>query len=175
MRKLWQISDDLEALAALLDGLEGEITDDEAGRAIEKWFDEIGAERNQKIDNYCALIRQYEAYAAARQFEAGRLEAMAKADENKAENLKQRLHYFFEKHDIAKLETDRFKVAIQNNGGSLPLIYPDTWKESPESAPEKYQRVEVKLNTEAIREDLRNDQAPDGVALGVRGKHLRIR
>lgn len=175
MRTLWQISDDLEALASLLDGLEGELTEDQAGQAIEKWFDEIGAERDQKVDNYCALIRQYEADSAARLFEAGRLEALAKADENKAKALKKRLQGFFEKHGIAKLDTARFKVAIQANGGALPLIVPEGWRTDPKLAPARYQRVHVELNLEEIREAIRNDMAPEGCAMGERGRHLRIR
>ena len=175
MRKLWEISEDLDALAGLLDGADGEISDDEAGRAIEQWFDELGAERDQKIDNYCALIRQYEADAAARQEEANRLRGLSMADENQAERLKKRLRCFFEKHGIVKLDTSRFKLALQANGGALPLIVPAEWEQDAASAPEVFQCHVIQLDRKAIREAIRNDEAPEGCGMGERGKHLRIR
>lgn len=175
MRTLFQISNDLLALEAILAEVGGEITDDDAGAALEKFFDELGAERDAKIDNYCALIRELEARAEAREAEAKRLTALAGSDANNAKRLKNRLKAFFEIQEISKLDTARFRVAVQKNGGALPLVIPAEWDDDPAAAPEAFQRRTIVLDREAIREAIRNDEETHGASLGERGTHLRIR
>jgi len=138
MRTLFEISDDLLALADLLDEVGGEVTEDDAGRALEAWFDSLGSERDKKLDGYCALIQQYEAIAEAREIEAKRIMALAGTDANTAKRLKARLKNFFEIQKIGKLETPRFKVGVQKNGGKSPLIVPEAWEREPAKAPERY-------------------------------------
>lgn len=174
MRSLFQISDDLLALEAILSEVGGEITEDEAGAALEDWFNELGAERDQKIDNYAALIREFEARAEARESAAKGLMALAATDANNARRLKDRLKGFFEAHAIKKLDTPRFRVSVQANG-ALPLIFPGEWQDDPANAPEAFQRRVIQLDREAIREAIRNDAEAHGAALGERGFHLRIR
>ena len=77
MRRLFDIGDDLLALEELLSDAGGEIGDDEAGQALERWFDELGEERDAKIDGYCALIREFEARAEILENEAERMLALA--------------------------------------------------------------------------------------------------
>lgn len=203
MRTLFQISDDLFALEAILAEVGGEITDDEAGAALEKFFDELGAERDAKIDNYCALIRELEARAEAREAEAKRLTALAGSDANSAKRLKNRLLVFFEIQEISKLDTARFRVAVQKNGGALPLIFPEEWEREPARAPERYHKQTIALNKTLLREDAEFTQSEikklkadveagkitpeqaanmlhvaeftNKVRLGERGTHLRIR
>ncbi len=201
-RTLFEISEDLVALDSLLDEVGGEVTDEQAEAAIEKWFAELGEERDKKIDGYCSLIKQKEAVAKARKAEADRIEALATVDKNAASRLKGRLKLFFEAHDIEKLETDRFKVAIQNNGGALPVILTEDATEHPEELPEQYRRVVFQPNLENIKKDLERvadlkqflAMAPDDndpgtvrefnnlkdslstiATLGERGNHLKIR
>jgi hypothetical protein len=187
MRSLFSISADLLALEEMLSETGGEITDDEAGVALDKFFDELGEERDAKIDNYAALIRQFEAKAEARQAEAYRLQQLAATDANNAKRLKARLQAFFELHGIKKLETARFKLSVQANGGKAPLIVPEQWEREPASAPERYHKVTVSLDRDMIRGDLEavfdSDDAraeaeklmDAGCSIAPRGSHLRVK
>jgi hypothetical protein len=174
-RSLFDISDDLLALEEILSQVGGEITDDDAGQALERFFNELGAERDQKLDNYGALIRELESRAAGRAEEVTRLEALIASDNNNVKRLKRRLKAFFEIHQIKKLDTRRFRFSVQANGGALPLIMPEEWERDPASAPEAFHRARIELDKEAIREAIKNDEETHGAQLGERGNHLRIR
>ena len=175
MRSLYEISGDLAALEELLTAEDGEIPAGAAGEALEKWFDEIGAERDQKIENYCRLIAEIQARQMAREAEAERLAELAQIDANAAHRLKSRLQAFFEAHGIKKLETASFKIAVQVNGGAIPLIIPEEWEREPAAAPEAFQRRVIQLDKEAIRTAIREGDETHGARLGERGAHLRIR
>lgn len=174
-RSIYNISADLAALAAVMTDLDGEIPEGEIGEALENWFTSLTEERDEKVASYCALITHLEADADFAEAESRRIAAIAKANRNAVDRLKGRLKAFFEQHDIKKLDLGIFKPRIQANGGALPLIVPDEWKVFPENAPEQFHKIEIKLNTDAIRDAIRNDQSPEGCALGERGTHLRIR
>ena len=175
MRSLYRISEDLLVLGDLLTELDGEIGGDATGQAIEQWFDEIGEERDRKIDNYCALIREMEERAAARKAEAERIQRLAECDLNAAKRLKASLKGFLDLHQIKKLETDRFKLSVAQNGGKAPLDLPAAWSANPAAAPERYHRHVIEIDREAIRADLESGEPVDGCALRERGDHLRIR
>ncbi len=175
MRTLFNISDDLLALADLLTEIDGEIPEGEAGEALERWFDDLGEERDKKIDGYCALIREIEARSKAREDEAKRLQRLVTVDLNATKRLKDRLKAFFEMHQIAKLETARFKVSVAKNGGAAPLTIPGEWEEYPDLAPPEWQKRIVALNGAAIRAALEAGQEIPGCAFAERGTHLRIK
>jgi hypothetical protein len=203
MKSLFEISDDLMALEEMLALAGGEITEDEAGAALQDWFDTLGGERDTKIDNYAALIRELDARSEAREVEAKRLMALAGADANNAKRLKERLKLFFELHDIKKLDTPRFRISVQANGGKDPLVYPNEWELIPANAPERFHRRVILLDKEALREEAEATEAElarlsdafareeikpqeyndalhvaeftNVVRLGERGNHLKIR
>lgn len=174
-RTLFAISDDLFALAELLDETDGEIDGDLAEQAIDQFLSELGAERDRKVDNYCALIKELEARSKARMEEADRLKALAASDAGAAERLKTRLHNFFQIQGIQKLATLRFNIARQNNGGSLPVVIDPQLQEHPEEIPEGYRRVAFSPDIGAIRCALAGGEALDWASFGERGEHLRIR
>lgn len=175
MRTLYQISEDLTALEDILTQGDGEISDDEAGLALEAWFDALGEERDAKIDNYCALIAELTTKASAREVEGNRLMALATTDANAAKRLRDRLKLFLDAHGMTKLETNRFKLTVAKNGGASPLLIPDEWTSDPSSAPEQFHRRIVQLDKNAIRTAIEDGQDIPGVAIGERGTHLRIR
>lgn len=175
MRSLYRISEDLIVLSDLLTELDGEIGENAIGQAIEQWFDEIGDERDRKIDNYCALIREMEDRATSREAEARRLLRLAELDLNAARRLKASLKSFLDLHQIKKLETDRFKLTVAQNGGKTPLDLPPEWSANPAAAPERYHRHVIEVDREAIRADLESGVRIDGCTLRDRGTHLRIR
>lgn len=175
MPTLYELSQDLLALEALLTETGGEITDDDAGAALERWFDELGEQRDAKIDGYCQLILEITARHNARKAEIARLGELIAGDAKAIDRLKARLKGFFEAQGIKKLETARFRLSVQGNGGALPLIVPEAWEKEPASAPEAFQRRVIQLDKEAIREAIRNDDETHGASLGERANHLRIR
>jgi len=172
---LFEISDELAAIEELLTANDGEITDDDAGRTLEVWFDEIGDARDAKIDDYCRLITMIRERAEARHREMMRIGALADTDENTVQRLKAGLQRFMAEQGITKLETGLHKLTIANNGGKAPLVVPEEWHEDPASAPERYHRKVIKLDVDAIRADLLGGEDIPGCAIGERGTHLRIK
>lgn len=172
MSTLLQISEDILALNNLIEEAtseDGEI-DTAVAEALDQWFTTLLKDRDNKLDNYGALVRTLELRAAARKEEMERLAKRVAVDTNQAKYLKQRLREFLDMHKMPKIETRRFKFNCQNNGGVLPMQLPD----DPETLPKDYQRVEIKADTDKIRADLVAGKQVPGCSLGVRGRHLRI-
>jgi hypothetical protein len=168
---LFEIKDDLDALAALLYETGGDVTDEVAAAAVDAWLAETGEALKDKLDRYGSLIREKEGLAALRKQEAERLAGLASADLNVVKRLKERLMWFFGDQQIEKVETPRFKFAIQDNGGRPPVhILVD-----PVALPEWARRVAYSADTDAIREKLENGADIDFAQIGERGRHLRIR
>lgn len=153
MRSLYEIGADLEALDGLLIDSDGEVGEGEASAALEKWFDDLGEERDEKIRRYyCALIAVKEANSEACEAESRRLARTAAAEKNGAKRLKDRLKLFFEARGLKKLDLGIFKPNVRVNGGVAPLKFPEDWDRDPASAPEAFHKVEIALNTSSIRE-----------------------
>lgn len=189
-RTLWQLSEDMEALDAMLAEIGGDISDPEVEAYINQLFDEVEGGFNQKVDSYAALIKHKEAVATARKAEAEGLALSAKIEANQAEALKDRLKLIMEMRGIKKAGHIR-TASVCGNGGKLPVVVEDESK-----VPDKYQTVTVQMtaeqwaklaqteqlvyvgmapDTDAIREALEaGDQVP-GCKLGDRGTHLRVK
>jgi hypothetical protein len=70
-----------------------------------------------------------------------------------------------------KLETARFRLSVQANGGAQPLEV----TVPPEQLPQQYQAVRVEADKAALREALAAGATIPGVTLLPRGTSLRIR
>lgn len=174
MRTLFDISDDLFALAQLLEEEGGEVRP-ETEEAIDAFFAELGDERDKKIDNYCALIRHFEALASVRKEEAKRLASSASTLENNAARLKSRLLVFFKIHGLGKISTPRFNVGPQKAGGKAPLVLDPLYVECPDKLPDGLKTVTYSPDKEAIRRAVEAGEA-DGIAyIAERGEFLSIR
>jgi hypothetical protein len=174
MSTLLQISDEMRTLDALVAEIAaegGDITQVED--TITQWFNEIGSERDSKVDNYCALIREFELLAKARDEEVARLQKRVETDLNAANFLKARLKSFFEEQGIKKIETERFTVSIAKNGGAVPIEY----SEDPERLPAEFRKVvtQTKYDTEAIRSALEAGSELSFAKLGERSTRLSIK
>lgn len=172
MSTLLQISEDMLALNNLIDEAtseDGEI-DPAVQEELDRWFTTLLKDRDNKLDNYGALVRTLELRAAARMAEMERLAKRVAVDTNQAKYLKQRLREFLDMHKMPKVETRRFKFNCQNNGGVLPMQLPD----DATTLPEEYQAVVIKADTDKIRADLAAGKDVPGCSLGTRGRHLRI-
>lgn len=169
-RTLFAISDDLQALYDRLDDLDGAVDAPEAEAELDTWFDTLHDERDQKIDNYAALITELEARAAARKEEAKRLRDRGRRDADHAQYLKDRLVRFLQDHDLKTVETPRYRLTAARSGGKLPVIV----HADPESLPPAYQRVKVSADLDALREALERGEAAEYAELGERSTYLRI-
>ena len=173
MGGLFHIGDDELALHAILEEVGGDISDEEAEAAIEAWFAEIEQDLEKKVDGYCALVKHFTKVAEARKEEAKRIEAMAKADANRAERMKSRLQLFMQNTNRQKIETLRFKVRRQANGVA-PFIIKEEYLNNPDLLPEGlYKKVP---HTAAIKEAVeQGDESVLEIAwFGEKGEHIRI-
>lgn len=172
MKNLFNLSDDIKRLEFDLE--RDDITDERRVELVDTWLEAQG-DLVVKLDNYAAYIKELEALAAAREEEAHRLAVMAAANQNRANSLRARLKTFLEAHDYTRFETVRFKLTLQMNGGKAPIIVPPEWETDPASAPEAFQRREIRLDKNAVRTAIENNDETYGAMLGERGTSIRIR
>jgi hypothetical protein len=149
--------------------LEGE--NEAQTEAVIQWFEQLGEERDQKLDNYAALIADMEARAQVRRDEAKRLVDRARIDENKVALLKERLRIFFESHGLKTVETTRYRLTLAQNGGKLPLLV----DVSVDDLPEEYIRLTKATALDAIRADLEAGKELPFARFGERGSSIRIK
>ena len=169
-RSLFSISEDLERLNEILD----EAGDDrEQQELLNEWLQQLGTERDRKLDGYAALISEMQARAEARKTEAQRLMELAKADERRAQLLKERLKWFFETQQLKTIETTRYRLSLAKNGGKAPLILKSEL--SPHQLPERFKTTSIEPNTSAIRAALEAGENLDFASLGDRGTSIRIK
>lgn len=171
MPTLYEISRDLTALYEHLEDLGGDVSSPEAEQAIDDWFERIGGARDEKLDNYAALISELEARSAARREESRRLAERARRDQEHADYLKGRLMQFFQDHDLKTVETRRYRLTLSRSGGRRPVVLKT---DDAESLPEAFQRKKVSPDLTAIREALERGEHLDFAELGERGHYVRI-
>lgn len=175
-KTLFEIQAEVLALEEIILEAGGDITDEETEKIIDAWFAEIKTNRDEKLDNYAALIRMLEVRADVRKSEANRLLALAKPDLNLAKRLKERLTFYFENLTDEKIvNTKRYRFSMVNNGGSLPVHLDEYLTAHPEELPEGYRRVVFEPDLVKIREALERGEELDFARLGERGKSLRIK
>ncbi len=171
---LIELSADLEQLDSLLDTIDADIPVN-----LQTAVDELLAQREatheallEKLDNYCGLIQSRLMWAAARKAEADRLAKLAESDIKAVEFLKSRLKTHLEATEQQRLRTKRFNIALCANGGKAPLRFDNT---PPEQMPERFKRVIVEPDKEAIRTALEAGEELIFAYLGERESHLRIK
>ncbi len=169
MPSLFQLSEEILQLRQVLDSQEHET---ETIDAVEEYLRSLSEDREKKLDNYAALIRELEARAKIRLDEAKRLEGLAKKDLDVVERLKERLKLVFTLHDWKTVDTDRFRITLAQNGGKQKLVV-----EIPiEELEERFRRIETKIvpDNDALREALGDGEVVEGVRLEERGATIRI-
>ena len=174
-KTLFEIGADIQALYDILTEADGEVSDESAEEVIEEWFKELEKNQSDKFNGYCRLIANLEYLYKARESEAKRLSDSSRTIKNKAKRLEKRLLDYMTINNIDKVTTDLYTISASNNGGKLPLIYPELWKTSPEEAPEEYHKTVIDLNLETLRYDLESGADVKDCAIAERGKHLRIK
>lgn len=116
-RRLHEITADFLALEDLLLESGGEFTPE-----VEALFAENGANLQDKVDGYVALISEWEAQSQVWKAEEVRVATHRKTLENAAARLKARLVGELVAMDRLKVETPRFKVAVQRAASTVEVL-----------------------------------------------------
>ena len=167
---LYLITEELKSLIDAFDRFGHESP--EAAEAIREHTEAIVEAFDAKADDYAALIRTAETRAAARNEESERMRKLAQDDEALATRLRNALMEAMKRTNRTKVQTARFKLSVQNNGGKIPVIIND------ESAlPEEFRvpKVTTVIDKESLREKLESGATVPGATLGERGQRLNLK
>lgn len=157
---LYELTDELLALDALLEETEGELTEE-----LEQWMDEYGAKTREKVDRVCAYHADLLARAAAKKAEAKTLAEKARIEENKAERVKRLLDVAMTRLGTRQLDGNLYTVRRQKVGGKRKLTvlaadvsaFPKRFVIQPPPPPPV-------VDTEALRAFLEECAATDALA-----------
>jgi hypothetical protein len=147
-KRLFDLSDEILKLEEVLDS--EDLTDQQRHDLVHAWLEAQG-DVTYKLDNYAALIELLKAHIDQRKFQAERMRALARVDENRVERLRELLRIYFQRHELTKFKTLRFTISLQTNGGKRAMTVPPSWEQDPTLAPAQFQRHVVELNTDEIR------------------------
>jgi hypothetical protein len=144
---------------------DGELTPE----AFEK-FESLKIALESKIEGCCRLMRHFDAQGASYKAEADRLTHHRTVAENNAKRLKEYMKTTLDTLGIKKVETELFKVRIQNN----PLAVNVDDSVNAEQLPDEFKVVEYRPNKKAMLEASKDGKAlPEGCSV-TQGSHLRV-
>jgi hypothetical protein len=144
-KTLFQIGDEELALYDQLTETDGEMDE-----PLEKWFNELGEERDRKLNSIGWLIRKVEGDNDVLKKEIARLSAFVKTNDNIVTRVESRILTYFVLTNQTKLETDHFKFGRQANGGKRPVVISEWAKNNPSELGEKYSKVTWGVDIEAV-------------------------
>lgn len=164
MSKLYELTTDLLALQEML---ESPLDDEDVLRDT---LEAVQGEYELKLEAYCKVIKNLEADMEALKNEAKRLTDKRKVLENNIERLKKAMFDSMKATNTDKVKGQLFTVAIQKNGGKLPVIVDVDVTE----LPDELVKVVESPDLEAIGKLL--EQGKSMYAhFGERGESLRIK
>jgi chaperonin cofactor prefoldin len=164
--KLYELTSDLITLQELLE----ESVDDQL---LQDTLEAVQGEYDVKMESYAKVIKNLEADIDALKAEAKRLTDKRKVLENNIDRLKKAMFDSMKATGITKAGGQLFTVAIQKNGGKLPVIVSNNVDLS--ILPDQLVKVVESPDLEAIRELLEAGKVVEGFTLGERGESLRIK
>lgn len=139
-------------------------------QVIKDTLEAITGEIGIKADGYAVVIDKLMGEAAMRFKMAKKLTSSAKALENNATRMKNRLKYCMEQMDKKELKGEYFTYKISGNGGKQPLKYVDGVE-----IPQSYMKVVVDVDNDKVRKALEAGEKLPFAYLEERGTHLRIK
>lgn len=162
MPKLYDLAESFRQFVEFLETVEN--TDD-----FKDTLDSITEPIETKVENIIKIIKNYEGDVEAFKAEEKRLNERRKAIENNITRLKQYLENCLQHANIEKIKAGTFTVAFQKSPASLEVT-------DIEKIPSCYLIPQAsKVDTNSIKELLKNGNVIDGVRLIDDKKHLRIR
>ena len=164
MSSLYEVTGNILALQEML---ESPIDDEQI---LKDTLEAVQGEYEAKIESYCKVIRNIEADIEAFKIEAKRLNEKAKMLESNRDRLKKAMFESMKATNTPKVKAGVFAVAIQKNGGKLPVIVDI----ETEYLPKELVKVVESPDLEAIAKliDSGNTQYAH---YGERGESLRIK
>lgn len=164
---LYDITESLMKLQTLLEDPEVD------QQLVEDCIKDYTEELEVKADGYARVIKNLDGNIDALDKEIKRLQAKKKACQSGIDRLKTNLFEAMKELDKPKIKTDLFTIAIQKNGGALPVIV----DVPTEQLPDECVVVEEKPNLTNIAKLLANDPEKYGklAHFGDRGESLRIK
>lgn len=173
MSSLFEISADLMRLTDMLDDPEIEVDD----QAIMDTWEGLEGEFNDKVESWLKVIRNKQADFDSRKAFIDQQRAKNDSDKKTIDRMKATLMSIMQMQNIKTAGTAVLKATVAGNGGKMPLIWEDDYKDNPSKLPEEY-RVEETVysaNQDEIRKALDEGKELPFVKYGERGSHLNIK
>ncbi len=164
--RLYELTSDLITLQELLE----ESVDDQL---LQDTLEAVQGEYDVKMEAYAKVIKNLEANMDALKAEVKRLTDKRKVLENNIDRLKKAMFDSMKAVGKTKAGGQLFTVAIQKNGGKVPVIMAADADLS--ILPDQLVKVVESPDLEAIRELLEAGKVVEGFTLGERGESLRIK
>lgn len=165
MAKLYEIVGDILQLQEMF---EEEAIDEET---LKDTLEGIEGEFDDKIENYCKVIKNLESDIAGLKAEEQRLSGKRKSLENNIKSLKSFMFNSMKAINKTKAGGDLFTASIQKNGGVTPIILD---VEDTSKLPDELVRIKEEPDMEAIRKILEKGES-EYAHFGERGESLRIK
>ena len=167
--RLYEITGELLALQELL---ENPLDDEDV---LKDTLEAVQGEYEFKLESYCKVIKNLEADIVGIKAEVDRLSDKRKVLENNIDRLKKAMFESMKATNTPKVKGQLFTVAIQKNGGVIPINYDKNDKNITANLPDHLVNIVKTPNLEAIRELLEAGKVVDGFTLGERGESIRIK
>lgn len=164
--RLYEITGDLLQLQSML---EDSVEDD----VLKDTLEAVQGEFDYKLEQYAKVIKNLEADVDALKNEAKRLTDKRKVLENNITRLNAAMFDSMKATGTSKVKGQLFTVAIQKNGGKVPVIMAEGT--TTEHLPDQLVNIVETPNLDAIREVLEAGKVVEGFSLGERGESLRIK
>ena len=167
--RLYEITGELLALQELS---ENPLDDEDV---LKDTLEAVQGEYEFKLESYRKVLKHLEADLVGIQAEVDRLSGKRKVLENNIDRLKKAMFESMKATNTPKVKGQLFTVAIQKNGGVIPINYDKNDKNITANLPDHLVNIVETPNLEAIRELLEAGKVVDGFTLGERGESLRIK
>lgn len=152
-----------ENIRRLLDEVEDDLTDEQLAE-----LENLSMSMEDKVDNCCRMIREWECRANAIEVERRRLQAEESRERGKVARLKEYLRLSFIRLGLKRYETRLFKLRRQDSPPSAVCNV------DPATLPDELRKVTIEANrTAAIASWRETGVVPDGFTI-ERGEHLRL-
>lgn len=166
MSSLYELTGDMLTLQSMLE-------DDVDPEVLADTFEAVKGEYSIKLECCAKVVKNIESDINAIKTEIDRLTKKRKTLENNIESLKSNMFNSMKATDTTKVKGTVFTVAIQKNGGVLPVIA-DT-EANTDELPDDLVVITEKANIDAIRKALEAGKTVPHYSLGERGESLRIK
>lgn len=174
MQSLYHISEQLRAIDDYMDEIDGDVSHPDVEAMLDAWMAEVAHDEAARLDDMAAIIAEITHRAESRKLEAHRLSDLASADLRAAAAMRDRIDRYMVANGRKKVQTDRFRISLRTNGGTVPLIVDLPAEELPDAYRRERTRTTVHADQDAIREALDSGAELDFARYGERGHTLKI-